>query len=152
METVEHTASQTETACLHRMDMWLQFSSSPWLLFHLYTSGLCKCASAIVSVDLVVFGWGGSVLLWVFPGCAARAGRGRTQWVFVFTSSAALTCPHQLTYALWFIQAVSYQPIHNRRTQQTFFFLKQNFQIKSETGKTCLLPTLVNNHIFVELF
>lgn len=86
VETVEHTASQTETACLHRMDMWLQFSFFT-LAFrsHVYKSGLCKCASAIVFVDFSFLVRAAGVpartlLLWGVE----RTG---TQWVLDFTSS-----------------------------------------------------------------
>lgn len=98
VETVEHTASQTETACLHRMDMWLQFSFFT-LAFcsHVYKVGF---ASALLPLFLLSFcfwaGWQASrhghapvSVCSVVPWCGARAGQDGAGL------SGCLSSPHQ---------------------------------------------------------
>lgn len=161
VETVEHTASQTETACLHRMDMLLQFSFFT-LAFcsHVYESGLCKCASAIVFVEFLFLGRVAGIPTWT---CSCeRTLCGHLVWSEGWTGraglSGCLSSPHQQHSP-----ALTNSPMHfgsfklwGTNTSTTgglcFLFFKQTSQIKSKTGETCLSPTIVNNCIFVILF
>lgn len=147
METVEHTASQTETACLHRIDMWLQFSFFTLAFwFPRIRKWACKCASAILFVEFLFLGCVAGIPTWtsscewtLWPRCG-RVWTGRAGLSGCSSSPHQQHPPpspnHQLTYALWFIQAVRY----TSATGGLFFFSFSfffNSQNKSETGEAC---------------